>query len=120
VIETMPREIAPDDVRRTLDALTRRNMTVVIFDDFDRLPCGNTTVLMADTIKTLSNHGVDATILLIGVADSVDHLVQEHHSIDRALVQVHLPGKSATRPSRAATAPAAAVRIDAWPPIPAP
>lgn len=32
--------------------------------------------------------------MLIGVADSVDELVHEHHSVERALVQVHLPRMS--------------------------
>ena len=49
---------------------------------------------MADTIKNLSDFSVDATILLIGVADSVDELVSEHQSIERALVQVPLPRMS--------------------------
>ena len=43
---------------------------------------------MADTIKSLSDYSVNATILLIGVADSVNGLIKEHHSIERALVQI--------------------------------
>ena len=49
---------------------------------------------MADTIKTLSDHAVDATVLIIGVADSVDELIREHQSIERALIQVHMPAMS--------------------------
>jgi GTPase SAR1 family protein len=95
VIDTMPEDVTPDDVRRVLSQLTEKNlMMVVIFDEFDRLSNKMTTVMMADTIKTLSDHGVDATIVLIGVGDSVDGLIQGHHSIERALVQVHLPRMS--------------------------
>src|SRR5262249_50184368 len=46
------------------------------------------------TIKALSDYGIAATVLLIGVADSVDGLIKEHHSIERALVQIPMPRMS--------------------------
>jgi hypothetical protein len=52
------------------------------------------TVTMADTIKMLSDYSVAATILLIGVADSVDDLIKEHQSTERALIQVPMPRMS--------------------------
>ena len=32
-----------------------------------------------------------ATLVLIGVADTVDELIREHRSVERALVQVRMP-----------------------------
>ena len=49
---------------------------------------------MADTIKALSDNSVNATILIIGVADLVDGLIREHQSIERALVQIPMPRMS--------------------------
>jgi hypothetical protein len=49
---------------------------------------------MADTIKTLSDYAVPATVVIIGVADSVDELIGEHQSIERALIQVPMPRMS--------------------------
>jgi hypothetical protein len=49
---------------------------------------------MADTVKVLSDHATPATVVLIGVADSVDALIGEHQSIERALVQVNMPRMS--------------------------
>jgi len=49
---------------------------------------------MADTIKALSDYSVNATILIIGVADSVDELIREHQSIERALIQIPMPRMS--------------------------
>lgn len=92
--DLLPEKVKPDDIRRALQALAENEIIVVIFDEFDRLKSKVTTTLMADTIKSLSDSGVDATILLIGVADSVDELIQEHNSVERALVQVHLPRMS--------------------------
>ena len=87
----LPEQITPNDVRRALTALDDRHKIVIIFDEFDRIKDKITTVMMADTIKALSDHGLQCTILLIGVAESVDDVIQEHNSIERALVQVHLP-----------------------------
>src|SRR5262245_21993822 len=87
----LPERIAPNDVRRALTALEDKQRMVIIFDEFDRIKDKVTTVMMADTIKALSDHGLQGTILLIGVADSVDELIQEHNSIELALVKIHLP-----------------------------
>ncbi len=67
----------------------------MIFDEFDRIRSPEAITAMADTIKALSDHAVNATVLIIGVANSVDELIREHQSIERALVQVHMPAMSA-------------------------
>jgi Holliday junction resolvasome RuvABC ATP-dependent DNA helicase subunit len=92
--DMLPDAATPDDVRRALTQLAVGNAMVIIFDEFDRLQNRTTTIMMADLIKSLSDHGVDATIMLIGVADSVDALIGEHQSVERALVQVRLPRMS--------------------------
>jgi len=76
-----------DDVRRTLSALKR---SVFIFDEFDR---GTLSVKgkFTDLIKTLSDYAVDSTVVLVGVSDTVDDLVQDHASIVRSIVQIQLP-----------------------------
>ena len=95
VIDELPADITPDDVRRTLEELSKGIVLVVIFDEFDRVPDRAVTRAMADTIKALSDYSVNATILLIGVADSIDDLIEEHQSIERAIVQVAMPRMSA-------------------------
>ncbi len=81
----------PDGVRRTLEALSGAASLIVIFDEFDRIRHPEAVTAMADTIKALSDYAVNVTVLLIGVADSVDELIREHQSIERALIQVHMP-----------------------------
>ena len=71
----LPEKITPDDVRRALIAVGDQHMMVIIFDEFDRIKNKITTVMMADTIKSLSDHGLQCTILLIGVAESVEELI---------------------------------------------
>jgi Cdc6-like AAA superfamily ATPase len=83
--------VTPNDVRRVLERVARRRELVVFIDEFDRLQDQQARALFADTIKTLSDRVVHVTIVLIGVADSVRELIHEHGSVERALVQVHMP-----------------------------
>jgi Cdc6-like AAA superfamily ATPase len=85
--------ISPDSVRRSLTVLAENALPILIFDEFDRLK-PEIKHVFADAIKTLSDHSVPATIVLVGVADSVDQLIQEHHSVERALVQIPMPRMS--------------------------
>jgi DNA polymerase III gamma/tau subunit len=82
-------KITPDEVRMALSTLTQKS--VIIFDEFDKLEDKKVRTLMANTIKNLSDHGINTTLVLIGVAQSVTDLIQEHQSIDRALIQVPMP-----------------------------
>ena len=94
IVESLPDTLTPDDVRRVLHDLSNSMTFVPIFDEFDRIESQETCTLMADLIKALSDYSVDATIIIIGVADSVDELIKEHHSIERALVQIPMPRMS--------------------------
>lgn len=83
---------SPEDVRHELEHLPRR--TLVVIDELDRLEDNDALSLLADTVKTLSDHSVQATLVLVGVADSIDQLIGDHRSVTRALVQVHMPRMS--------------------------
>jgi hypothetical protein len=86
----VPAKVTPDDVRRALSTLTGTS-TVIVFDEFDRLINKEAKTLMADTIKNLSDHAIDTTLLIVGVAKSFVELISEHRSIDRAIVTVPMP-----------------------------
>ncbi|BEP54562.1 AAA family ATPase [Variovorax sp. V118] len=83
----------PDSVRRCLTTLSQHFVPVFVIDEFDRLGV-EARRAFADCIKALSDHSVPATVLLVGVADSVDQLIAEHHSVQRALAQVRMPRMS--------------------------
>jgi Cdc6-like AAA superfamily ATPase len=88
------RNTGPDDIRRLLSRISRNTVPIIVFDEFDRLPSGKTTTLLADTIKGLSDHSVSTTIVIVGVADSVGDLLREHASIGRPLVEIPMPRMS--------------------------
>jgi len=89
--QQLPQIVTPDDVRHVL---ARMGKSMIVIDELDRLEDPQVSSLLADTVKTLSDHAVDSTLLLVGVADSVDTLISQHRSIERALVQVRMPRMS--------------------------
>lgn len=89
--DLLPATVTPDDVRVLLRQFKK---LIFVVDELDRLQDTAVTSLLADTIKGLSDHVVDSTVILVGVADSVDSLIAEHQSIERALVQVRMPRMS--------------------------
>ncbi|PYS50049.1 MAG: hypothetical protein DMF68_08335 [Acidobacteria bacterium] len=92
--DLLPEEVRPDDVRYVLSGF--KKPVIIILDEIDRIKDRETTTLLADTIKNLSDHDVSATLILVGVADAVDGLIKEHRSVERALVQVPMPRMSRT------------------------
>lgn len=93
ISDTLTEPIGPEDVRNVLQVLGNEVLLVIIIDEFDRLP-KDVAPIIADTIKMFSDYSVPATVILVGVADSVMQLVAEHASIERALVQVQMPRMS--------------------------
>ena len=89
------RPITPHDVRLLLEQLGEQAMLAVIIDEFDRV-ADRVGTQFADTIKMLSDQSVPATLVLVGVGDTVSSLVGEHESIERALAQVRVPRMSAS------------------------
>lgn len=87
----VPEDPSPEDVRRLLTLLGDDKLFYLIFDEFDRVTDPAVKRAMADTIKTLSDNDVKATIIVIGVADDIEELIAEHQSIDRAIKQIKLP-----------------------------
>ena len=79
----MPIE-SPNDVRLLIGGLP--NPTVVIIDEFDRVPQDNDArQLLTDTIKLFSDTNTHSSIVLVGVGQSIEELVTAHQSISRNL-----------------------------------
>jgi Holliday junction resolvasome RuvABC ATP-dependent DNA helicase subunit len=87
----LPDLLRIDDVRKIVSKMS--DGPVFIVDEFERATENDSGVSrdFTDLIKTFSDFAVDCTIILVGVSDTVDGLVADHASINRALVQVFLP-----------------------------
>jgi len=87
-------DFTPEAVRRLMESLSEKMALVILVDEFDTIEDDATLRAMADTIKYFSDRNVPATIVIIGVADDVESLIEEHESIERCLVQVRMPRMS--------------------------
>jgi len=90
--EALPENPNSENIRETFQLLN--DPTIVIIDELDRVTDTGTKTLLADTIKTLSDNAIKTTLILVGVGDSVDQLIGEHQSIERAIKQVPMPRMS--------------------------
>jgi len=75
-----------DDVRRVLATIPG---SVFIIDEFDRAS-DEASKSTTDLIKTLSDFGIDSTVVLVGVSETIDRLISDHASIVRAISQIFL------------------------------
>jgi hypothetical protein len=87
-----PDDPTPEDIRYTL--AQQGQSTLIVIDELDRMDDDEALSLLADTMKSISDHSVSSTLILVGVADSIDALIGEHASIVRNLVQIQMPRMS--------------------------
>ncbi len=71
-------------------SIIRDNPGVWIFDEFNTL-VRREAQPFADLVKALSDAGSKAKIILVGVADSLSALIEDHSSIDRSIRQILMP-----------------------------
>jgi hypothetical protein len=86
--------LSPDDVQLELSNFAANQVPLIVLDEFDRVENEMVTSLMADTIKALSDYSVNATVVIVGVAEDVAGLIKGHESIARSLIQVRMPRMS--------------------------
>ena len=84
-------EGTPHAVRRFL-SLSGKHI-IIVLDEFDSIQRHGTR-LFADTIKSLADYLIEATLVIVGVADDIDQLILDHASIDRSIVQILMPPMS--------------------------
>ena len=85
---------SPHIVRRLFDMVS--GTFIIVIDEFDQLTDHETVSSFASTIKNMSDNLSQSTLVLVGVADTVDELIADHASIDRALVQILMPRMTAS------------------------
>lgn len=94
IAEETPDRLSPDDIQLILSEFNESYTPIIVIDEFDRVVDESTTQLMADTIKALSDYSVNATVIIVGVADLVSSLISGHESITRCLVEIKMPRMS--------------------------
>jgi Cdc6-like AAA superfamily ATPase len=92
--ELYPGAITPDDVVREMKNFSSTDVPLFVIDEFNEITDVNTSNLLANTIKSLSDEGTNATIVTVGVADNVTDLFGQHQSISRCTEQILMPRMS--------------------------
>jgi hypothetical protein len=82
-----------DEIWSFVGILAMTFVPIIVIDEFDRLRPDRRRAF-ADMVKTLSDDAVAATVVLVGVADSVEQLLAEHQSVERPLLQIRMPRMS--------------------------
>lgn len=89
VDQVLPGNPNSENVREAFEVMD--SPSIVIIDELDRIADPAAETALADTVKTLSDNSVDTTLIMVGVADSIDQLISEHQSIERAIDQIPMP-----------------------------
>ncbi len=84
--------ITPTQIRRELQKCGANIVPVIIVDEYNEIADADAKKLTANTIKELYDYAenVNTTIILVGVAENITQLVEDHESTDRAIVQTKL------------------------------
>jgi len=86
--------LTPDDVQLELEQFATEQNTVIVLDEFDRLQDDETKNAVAELLKALSDFSINATLIIVGIAESVANLILEHNSNIRSLLHVQMPRMS--------------------------
>ena len=81
----------PGDVAREMGSFSLNTIPIIVLDEFNEMKDLNATTYLANTLKALSDKGINCTIILVGVADSVTDLVQKHESVSRCMTEIKMP-----------------------------
>lgn len=82
--------VTPSHIRRELQKCGANALPVIIIDEYNEVVDDDAKILTANLIKEFYDFSITTTIILVGVAENITELVEDHHSTDRALVQVPL------------------------------
>ena len=80
--------LTPNDIRIFVESCG--TPLTVIIDEYDRVLDDDARRLMTDTIKMFSDNSTHCTLVLVGVSQSVEELIDAHQSIARNLDFVHV------------------------------
>jgi Cdc6-like AAA superfamily ATPase len=83
--------ITPDDFVNEMSNFRESDVPVIVVDEFNEIKDQQSAVLFAHTIKALSDAGANVTMIVVGVADNVSVLIENHQSIQRCSEEILMP-----------------------------
>lgn len=89
--EFYPGDVTIDDFLNEMENFKETEIPIVVIDEFNEITDPTMTVSMANIIKALSDTASNVTIIIVGVADNISQLFEEHRSIERCTEQIQMP-----------------------------
>lgn len=86
--------VTPSDVVRELSYFTPDDIPIIVIDEYNLVKAKDQSRQMAETIKAVSDDGLNVTIILVGISDTVENLVEGHGSLTRCSEEVLMPRMS--------------------------
>jgi len=86
--------VTPSDVVRELSYFTPQDIPIIVIDEYNLVKAKDQSKQMAETIKAVSDEGLNVTIILVGISDTVENLVEGHGSLSRCSEEVLMPRMS--------------------------
>lgn len=91
VAEFYPGDITIDNFLNELSNFKESEIPIIVIDEFNEIDDRQTSRLVANIVKALSDSAINATIIIVGVADNIGELFNEHKSIERCTEQIQMP-----------------------------
>lgn len=91
-LQTEYDQVNPDIIRRELQKCRPNAIPIIIIDEFDKLRDSDARELTAHVIKALYDNAdtINTTIIIVGVAEDIRELVEDHKSLTRALTEIKM------------------------------
>ncbi|MCL2715651.1 MAG: ATP-binding protein [Alphaproteobacteria bacterium] len=86
----------PSKIRRELQKCAANALPIIVIDEYSELADPDARKLTAHLIKEFYDFSVTTTVILVGVAENISELIEDHQSIDRAIVEIQLGRMSNT------------------------
>jgi len=86
--------VTPSDVVRELSYFSENDIPIIVIDEYNIIKDKDSSQQMAETIKAVSDAGLNVTIVIVGISDTVDHLIEGHTSIARCTEEILMPRMS--------------------------
>lgn len=89
--ELYDKGVTQNDVIRELAHFGEGSIPIIVIDEYQQFKDDVGAAYVSETIKAVSDAGLNATIIVVGVGDSVNELVRGHSSITRCSEEVLMP-----------------------------
>src|SRR5262249_47971119 len=80
----------PSQIRRELQKCGANALPIIIIDEYSEAVDEDAKKLTANLIKEIYDFSITTTAILVGVAENISELIENHQSIDRAIVEIPL------------------------------